>query len=672
MEKIFVRSSKLDRAMDFEENSCRTKKEQKAYRKYVWKLKRAEYQAAAKPYIVETPETYIRTLISRIKKLEDTQSNLSQVEKEQLFQALALFCVRPKLFFNKALETDNRHATDKDVKAFEKELRRFDREWASFAAEIQLCKRYMFRGTRDLDRLIGLDVKLTPDEEIRLKDILNDIYRAYYYELKAIGLNLSTLPSVNDTLLHNCIEKQWLLPLSHVILIRDAQCQMMGRMKYKKEALLLGGSGVTKIDTSNLTEKQKYICGNLTYAYTLNIRAALAKALEGKLRSDIKTAFAHLFHDELKKITDENKKMMKELPHLSAVLGASNLFASWRLRDQIDEFEKLDIAPFSVPDCYIETLALRIAAKMELSVEQLQVLIKELPNLFWTNISLKTWLSQLNIFEESEAASLNKELDTLLSPICTLLNPNEYFSAPKNVSEMSGNLTRAAKVLNPRFGEKPRPDNTKSLWNVFSDMVYFHDLTRPALLLSGAIDVEHCPEDLLFSWISHYIDKLNDWTKQYKKRKYIIRVLGMEPLTDSGKHKFKQLQKNPDFDAQKLMIMKHIIGIDNIDGLALERADQLWSRPEFSLAGSQSGFVEKLTTAATKGTDRPGERQKLYTLSLEEKGYLCLIVYKQLIKHSISLIRREAARVLLKKSLELASAADSEDKAKGSSEDSGT
>ena len=114
-------------------------------------------------------------------------------------------------------------------------------------------------------------------------------------------------------------------------------------------------------------------------------------------------------------------------------------------------------------------------------------------------------------------------------------------------------------------------------------MIYFHDLTRPALLLSGAIDVEHCPEDLLFSLIRYYVDKLNDQMKQYKKAKYIRQILRLEKLTDEGKHKLTQFQKNPDFDVQKRMITRQVIGIDNIDKLTLEIADKLWNRFEFLL-----------------------------------------------------------------------------------------
>lgn len=161
MEKVFVRSKELERALDFETNSCRTKKEQKAFRKYVRVLERAEYLKIAEPYIAETPEKYMRTLISLVNKLNDNQSGLSRAEEERLLQILMLFCTRPKLFFRKASSTSSsllryskKNTVEKDIKEFEQELSRFNRKWASFVAEIQLCKKYMFRGTRDLDRTI--------------------------------------------------------------------------------------------------------------------------------------------------------------------------------------------------------------------------------------------------------------------------------------------------------------------------------------------------------------------------------------------------------------------------------------------------------------------------------------------------------------------------------------
>lgn len=664
MEKIFVRSKELERVLDYEKNSCWTKKERKAYRKYVCALKRAEYLKAVEPYITDSSEKYLRTLISLVNLLN--QPGLPQAEEERLFQSLALFCTRPKLIFSKISQSAGRDTAEHDVNKFENEIGRFNRKWASFAAEIQLCKKYMFRGTRDLDRDATQHEKLTEGEEKQLEESLNDIYRAYYYELKAIGLDtVSTMPpSVNSKLLHNCLEKQWLLPLAHVILIRDAQCKMMGREKYKKEALLFGGGKVKHLDISELEEKKKYICGSLTYAYALKIRAAFAKALDGKLRSDYKNAFAHFFYEEYKTSKKANEAAMGKSSRLSVILGGFNISALQKFRDQMGELEELDIAPFAVPACHTEILALRIAAKLKLSVEQFHALTKKLPDLFWTRITLESWLNQLDIFDESKAVPLNKELEALLSPVCTLLNPNEYFSAQKGEAELSGKLIRAAKALDPQIGGEDLSSNKKKLWSVFRDILYFCDLTEPALLLSGAIDVEYCPEYLLFDATSYYIDRLYDQTERYKKGKYKRQVLGLNPLTVNGKHKLTQLRTNPEFDTPKRIMVKQIIEVEDTEKMTLNMVDQFWSRPEFSLNTPQPDFTNKLISAAIKGPNNRADTQKLYRLPLEEKGYMCLIVYTKLINHSIALIRREVSKVLLKESLKLAQATNSEDTVK--------
>lgn len=662
MEKIFVRSKELERALDFEKNSCRTKKETTAFQKYVRSLERTEYQKAAQPYIVESSEKYIRTLISLVKKLSGGQSALSRAEEERLFQALALFCVRPKLIFDKVpsnnrtsdylkLNTD-KNSAEHHVKKFEKELGRFNRKWNSFVAEIRLCEKYMFRGTRDLDRNRNpdpdesLNNRLSPEEGSQLKKELNDIYRAYYYELQAAGLHLLRAPSVDDGLLFGCVEKQWLLPLSHVILIRDAQCQMMDRVKYKKEALFFGGKGVIELDLTNLSEKQKYRCGTLTYAYALEIRTALAKALDRTLKSDCKNAFAHFYREEYQRSKKENKEIGKA-PQLSGLQGCLDFFASQRFKEQMDELEKLDISPFSVPDCHIETLALRIAAKLELNAEQLQIVIKELPRLFWDNVSLEKWLEQLNIFEENTARSLNDKLRKLLLPICKLLSPNGYYSAKKTEDELSQELLRAAKVLDPQLGGKDNPDPMRKLWNVFSDIIYFRDLTCPALLLSGAVDTEYCPEVIQPKLISYYTENLDCSLEKYQKSSYKRQVLGLERLTSEGKIQLTQLQKNPDRSEQKRLIVKQLIGTETIEELTLDMADEFWSRPEFSLEKGGTNVAGKLISATVGGASTPGKAQGLRMLSPEEKKYMCLIVYKQLIDYSISLIQREATKVLL-------------------------
>lgn len=468
-----------------------------------------------------------------------------QAEEEQLFQALALFCARPKLIFSKKSGSGGRNTAGHDIEKFEKDIECFHRKWTSFVAEIQLCKKYMYRGTRDLDRDATQHEKLTEDEEKQLGESLNDIYRAYYYELRAIGLDtVSTMPpSVDSKLLHNCLEKQWLLPLAHVILIRDAQCQMMGREKYKKEALFLDDDRAKQLDISRLTDEKKYACGSLTYTYALEIQSTFAKALNGKLKSDCKNAFTHFFYHEYQTSKMKNEDAMGKSPHLSAILFGSNLSLLRRFQDQMGELEELDITPFAVPDCHIETLALRIAAKLELNVEQLQVLIGKLPDVFWTNISLNSWLNQLNIFEESKAAAMKQTLNTLLSPVCVFLNPNEYFSSKKDEAELSDKLIRAARILDPQIGGVS-VNRMKNLWNVFGDMIYFHDLTQPALLLSGAIDIEYCPEYLSFEVASYYIDKLSDKTKRYEKGGYKRRVIGLNPLTIDERYKFTQLCKN--------------------------------------------------------------------------------------------------------------------------------
>ena len=57
---------------------------------------------------------------------------------------------------------------------------------------------------------------------------------------------------------------------------------MMGREKYKKEALFLDDDRAKQLDISRLTDEKKYACGSLTYTYALEIHSTFAKALNGK------------------------------------------------------------------------------------------------------------------------------------------------------------------------------------------------------------------------------------------------------------------------------------------------------------------------------------------------------------------------------------------------------
>lgn len=665
MENLFGRSKELDRVIDFGENSYRTKDEQRAFEKYVCALKRSEYRKIAETHIITDPkdsENYIRTLISLICRLNDTHSALTRRDQEQLFQALALFCVRPRLFFNKFDKNGNNSTTKHGVKKFEKELERFNREWALLASEIQLCKRYMFRGTRDLDRDAsasqagkrgeGPCPKLTSDEEHQLEDILNGIYRAYYYELRAVGLCLPTdsPPCVDRKLLHNCLEKPWLLPLSHVILIRDAQCKMMGQVKYKKEALFFKDGRAKELDLTGLSEQERYSCGTLTYVYTLHVRAAFAKALDKKLKSDCKAAFANFFKKEYQEIKQKNDKMMKELPRLSAILGPSNVYASLKFQGYMAELDELDATPFSVPDCHIVTFALCIAAKLELNVEQLHVIIRELPKLFWDVGSIKSWLDKINIFD-GEAASKNKDLQVLLSPVYSLLNPKEYFSTKKDEEDLSASLNAAAKKLNSQFETDKETDSMKKLWSVFHDILFFHDLTQPALLLSGAVDLEYCPECLLLNLVRRYSGALANQLKKYKKGGYKRKILELEPLSLADKNELTELQKSPDYDEPKRLIIEYLIETGDIEKMTLEMACSFWSRPDFS-AHPPEGLVKQLM-ADVEARAVGFTNSQISSWPKEKKEHMCLIVYSQIIDHSIALIKKKSTDVLLKSAFNL-------------------
>ena len=93
----------------------------------------------------------------------------------------------------------------------------------------------------------------TEKKKNELINDMNKLYRGYYYSLLANGYNPVSEPVVDTRLIGHCYEKEWLLPIAHIILIRDAQYQMMGELKYKKEELLTStvSKNIAKIDKLN-------------------------------------------------------------------------------------------------------------------------------------------------------------------------------------------------------------------------------------------------------------------------------------------------------------------------------------------------------------------------------------------------------------------------------------
>ena len=121
------------------------------------------------------------------------------------------------------------HHQLKRYNKFSDEYRSIFRALKEYEESIALYTRYRTKGATDLDRENKHTV-LSYDKLGQLKAEIDTIYQTYYNEIRSLQYMPKILypPETNERLLENCIAKGWLLPLAHIIVVRDAQYQMMG------------------------------------------------------------------------------------------------------------------------------------------------------------------------------------------------------------------------------------------------------------------------------------------------------------------------------------------------------------------------------------------------------------------------------------------------------------
>lgn len=275
MEKLFPGNACPVDLQVFEENMFYSKRSMKVLRDYELILAEKKYNDIVSPYL--SKDGYLATIIELTKKLNN--ADLPVEDQQKTFQALLLFCTKPMLLFGETGDCENgADVLLHRIKNFEKSIRNYEEAWSIFNYEFQVCRHYVRRGGTDLDREPTGKSRLEDDKKEQLKNALNYVYRAYFYELKDHKAKISVIPQINDRLLTHCYSKQWLLPLAHVILIRDAQLQMMGREKYKK-ASLLDDSWPAFNPGDSSSDENIYVWNMITYKYAGRIQDEFIRAL---------------------------------------------------------------------------------------------------------------------------------------------------------------------------------------------------------------------------------------------------------------------------------------------------------------------------------------------------------------------------------------------------------
>lgn len=527
------------------------------------------------------PEDFLTFLISST--MEATPSS-SEGARNQL-RTLALVCTYPKFLFGEITNL-NKLDLKKSLPPCNpnhilNKLEEFSVYWKTLEHEHELCLRYIKRATTDLDRppirnSAGINSnsrteKLTPKEKSDLISDINDLYSSYYYSLDSCGYRPSKIPMADEDLIENCYEKDWLLPIAHVILIRDAQYQMMGKQKYKKLKLLQQNSLEFKLDCSNKdTPTTMAAAAPTTYAVSLAARNILEFYLQ-KHFSCNPVDFAM------------DKLMSSPPPHINNSIPGIVEYdclqtLRWEKRKQAMQRKNKKQADllFPVPDCDPYIMAIQIGSALNLQTSQIEQLIEKLPDLLWERKNVKPELAEL--INGGMADSTADLLIELVENIKKFLSPKRYYSRDtiknplirsleildKNKIQKQLKEKTSLKVGTPKdiLEQKTLSELLKDARKVFSPFIVFRDLTPHMLMISHAIEVDEGV--LIPDILVHYLSKLKKKLKKYYRKRFRLKLFGLNRLTIDSK-KFWRYDRR--FQDAKEEIFKNLKWIDAKDFL---------------------------------------------------------------------------------------------------------
>lgn len=436
--------------------------------------------------------------------------------------ALALVCAHPRFLFGKVADWDERDQAPsfsyKALKSLLVESQEFETRMVKFVHEYQLCLKYIKRGTTDLDRdpnrapaesnRGGRIEKVTLAEKDKLINALNACYISYYHCLLSCGYRVSKCPVVTPRLVENCYEKEWLLPLAHIILVRDAQYQMLGKKSYKKATLLQPDSLKFTLERTNANVAIPMAeAALITYNHALDIRNVLEYHLRKHLASN-PVAYA------LQKIISKPQHCINNNLDAWAALARVQYVLDLK-RANGDQAELL----FPVPDCEPHVLAIQIGEALKLETSQVDQLAAVLPDLLWNRGNVQDPLDKI----VSADSTTGQNLIELVENLKKFLDPKRYYSKDSIVDPLirSAMILDKAKIKNLEITAQ-----AKAVKHTASRFIVFRDLTAPALLISHAIELEDGV--LIPSILEHYVSKLKKKLKKYHDSDFIRDVMGIK------------------------------------------------------------------------------------------------------------------------------------------------
>lgn len=449
-----------------------------------------------------------------LEKIDNLQEGTDDYERA--LQFLIMLSIKPKYLIGLATKTQDEQdeIPKKRLCQFESKTLATYRSLDAFLDSLRITLMYIERGTKDLDRP-PMKAVAKLDE---LKDDLDICLNSYYWELNRYGLNIADKPSVDENLLSHCLQKKWLLPISNVILIRDAQYQMMGKKKYKKEELLDKRSQPFAFDTS-LSYDNSLKCALTTYKYARRIKTIFSNWCEKNAGSYSvqKQLIAHY------KEKFQRKKDNQELLHPWLRFDILPMPEEAILHD----LHNLEPSIFDIPVVDKTKLALKLAETFDLSFDEFLKLRNDIP------LILRKRGADFKLEKEGVSPEVQSTYKKVLLAFSDFVDPDDFFNAEEDsVNKTREKLKDAASLIEKKSGTS-RAQNKKNIekaYDIIHNYIDFKDLTLPCLFLSKAIDLQYIGHIYLEGFPNKLTKSLVKNLRKYQKKKQIKKMAGMTKL----------------------------------------------------------------------------------------------------------------------------------------------
>ena len=507
----------------------------------------------------QDPPQYLRELIQLV---ESEQKKKKTRDSSEILNALYRFAIAlqcPRLFFEKEVPAYKRavqeyrtkaqdRQTEREVDKQRKGLSEYQSMQNKFTQNLRrdlhryiLCQTYIQRGTKDLNRDYvapsdpdqpGGKRNLPLDALEKLRANIQQYYLYYYDRLVHSGYQVKKQPVVSERLTEHCCEKPWLIPMAHVLLLRDAQYQMMGRGKYTPATLLQEDSerfvltreksattGDDEVDSSISHEVAKGIQSVFIYYMNLHSNTTLT---EGVLKGA------------------ETKPYYNPTSSLPLMLDFA---PSLRLpRDSFDTLSVWSDSLFAIPDCDPDLLALRIGKAQSFSTKQIDALREWLPMLLWQDCNIQNLLNHDPRFQHTHTDTIDTLTD-ILRCVKEFLNPERYYSYRTGKGEIRQSMTQAAEKLKKyHIITESGFDRQDHIQHAMASLIVARNISDDILCMSHA--VEPYTIKMYPAFLRCYVRKLRKQFRYYLRKKVILAVMGYS-REDLGKDYKRYLKTSP-------------------------------------------------------------------------------------------------------------------------------